>query len=331
MRPCAFSMLTNPLKPFYKSAPIRDLDTLAEVLGVSRARLGRLARNACQLYRLVPQRKKDGSLRKTYDAFPALKSVQQRIKVRLLEKVMYPLYLQGGIRDRENPRDYARNAGIHAGRACVVNEDIADFFPSTTPEQVLNIWQHFFRFPVEVAECLTRLTTRRGELPQGAKTSSYLANLVFWETEFDLVRHLQSKGFAYSRLVDDITVSSASPMSRREKSMVMSLIYSFIKRSGYTPKYRKHAIFNRNEKILVNSLVVNAHAALPLDERQGIRALVHRTIRTIKNEGMAAITATRAHVIGKIGKVTRFHPRTGKGMASDLQAALGKQSAKSNC
>jgi len=311
----------NPLKPFYKHAPIRDLDTLAEVLEVTRAVLERLSSHASRMYRPVPQRKKDGSLRKTYDAYPTLKRVQQHIKARLLGNVIYPLYLQGGIRDRENPRDYARNAAIHAGQACVINEDIADFFPSTTEAQVQDIWQHFFRFPAEVADCLTRLTTRDGELPQGAKTSSYLANLVFWRTEFELVRYLESKDFAYSRLADDITVSSPKPLTPREKSAVMSLVYSFIKRNGYTPKYRKHAIFNRNERMLVNNLVVNARVALPLDERQNIRTLVHRTIRTIHEQGAAAIVATEAHVKGKIGKVKRFHKRTGWHLASNLEAA----------
>lgn len=314
-------MQMNPLKPFYKPAPIRDLDTLAEVLEVTRVVLERLSSHASRMYRPVPQRKKDGSLRMTYDAYPTLKRVQQHIKARLLGNVIYPLYLQGGIRDRENPRDYARNAGFHTGRACVINEDIADFFPSTTEAQVRDIWQHFFRFPAEVADYLTRLTTRDGELPQGAKTSSYLANLVFWRTEFEFVRHLESKGFAYSRLADDITVSSAKSLARGEKSTVMSLVYSFIKRNGYTPKYRKHAIFNRNERMLVNNLVVNARVALPLGERQGIRTLVHRTIRTIQNEGAAATVATQAHVKGKIGKVKRFHSRTGRRMASDLRAA----------
>ena len=315
-------MLMNPLKAYYKHGPIRDLDTLAEVLEVTRAQLERLAANADRMYRPVPQRKKDGSLRMTYDAFRMLKGVQQLIKTRLLGHVTYPRYLQGGIRDVEAPRDYARNAGIHAGKACVINEDIAEFFPSTNSAQILDIWQHFFRFSTEVANCLTLLTTRRGELPQGAKTSSYLANLVFWRSEHEFVEFLQSKHLAYSRLFDDITVSSKRPMSCQEKSMVVSHIYSFIKRSGYKPKYRKHQIFDRNEKMLVNNLVVNAHPALSRVERHDIRQLVYTTIRAIHHRGAEAIADTQAHVRGKIGKVTRFHSRKGNRLAFDLQAAI---------
>ena len=54
-------MIPNPLKLFYKHAPIRDLDTLAEVLEVTRSQLERLAQNADRMYRSVPKKKKDGS------------------------------------------------------------------------------------------------------------------------------------------------------------------------------------------------------------------------------------------------------------------------------
>lgn len=315
-------MLMNPLRPFYRHAPIRDLDTLAVVLEISRAQLERLAGRANRMYRPVPQKKKDGSVRMTWDAFRALKGVHQLIKVRILAKAHYPLYLQGGIRDRENPRDYARNAGMHSGQACVINEDIADFFPSTTPDQVRDIWEHFFRFPPEVADCFTRLTTRRGELPQGAKTSSHLANLVFWRTEYEIVRHLNSIRLTYSRLADDITVSSPKPLSRREKSAVMSIVYSFIKRDGYTPRYRKHDIFDQNERMLVNNLVVNVRPALQSRERQAVRSLVHRVVKNPAASESVSSDVSLAHVKGKVGKVKRFHPRAGNQLALQLRTAL---------
>src|SRR5690606_42051319 len=65
----------------------------------------------------------------------------------------------------------------------VINEDISGFFPSTSAEHVFNIWHELFGCSQEVSQCLTQLTTRRGELPQGAITSSFLANLVFWQDE----------------------------------------------------------------------------------------------------------------------------------------------------
>lgn len=305
-------MPPNPLQPFYKHAPIRDLDTLAEVLELSRSQLDRMARSADRSYRCSPQKKKDGSERITWDAHRQLKAAQHLIKERILAQVSYPLYLQGGIRDRDNPRDYARNAGIHAGSACVINEDISNFFPSTTTTQVRTIWLHVFRFSPEVAECLTSLTTRHGEMPQGAKTSNHLANLVFWSDEHEFVRHLAVRGLTYSRLTDDISVSSRHPLSRDLKSEIVSKIYAFIKRHGYKPKYRKHAIFEHNERMLVNNLVVNERPALTREERSAVRSLVHKAVRMVTSGGSLVEPFSRNHVSGKVGKVKRFHPRTGQ-------------------
>ncbi len=314
-------MFPNPQKLFYKHAPIRNLDILAEVLEVTRPQLERLALNANRMYRSVPQKKKDGSPRPTWDAFRQLKAVQHLIKVRILAKATYPIYLQGGIRDRENPRDYARNAGIHAGQACVVNEDIADFFPSTTSDQVRDIWQHFFRFSPEVAKCLTLLTTRRRQLPQGAKTSNHLANLVFWRQEHELVLHLKTLGWKYSRLADDITISFPRPVSRLKKSCVISILYAFIKRHGYKPKYRKHDIFDSNERMLVNNLVVNKQPALPQNERHAIRGIVHRMVQRIQ-QGSEESAASLPSILGKVGKLKRFHKRTGKDLNEKLKHAM---------
>lgn len=319
-------MHQNPLRPFYRHAPIQNLDTLAEVLEVSREQLTRIARSADRSYRCAPQKKKDGSPRITWDAYRQLKAVQHMIKVRILAQVTYPLYLQGGIRDRENPRDHARNAAIHAGHACVINEDIADFFPSITAAQVRDIWVHVFRFPADVSDCLTSLSTRRGQLPQGAKTSNHLANLTFWRDEHELVRHLATKGWTYSRLTDDITVSCPQAMSLRLKSEVISKIYAFIKRNGYKPKYKKHAVFDHSERMLVNNLVVNERPALPHQERAAIRQLVHRTAKALIAGNGSATPDLLPRVRGKIGKLKRFHPRNAQKLAAKLRQASNYRS-----
>jgi hypothetical protein len=171
---------------------------------------------------------------------------------------------------------------------------------------------------------MTLLTTRRGELPQGAKTSNHLANLVFWRDEHELVRHLVSKGWTYSRLTDDITVSCPQAASLARKSEVISKLYAFIKRNGYKPKYKKHDIFDHNQRMLVNNLVVNEHPALPHRERQAVRSLVHKTAQAlIVGDGSAPQTLL-AHVLGKIGKVKRFHPRTGQILADKIRHATAR-------
>jgi predicted DNA-binding transcriptional regulator AlpA len=82
-------MHRNPLKVFYRHAPILDLDTLAEVLEISRSQLDRMSRSADRSYRRSPQKKKDGSARITWDANRQLKAAQHLIKERILAQVSY--------------------------------------------------------------------------------------------------------------------------------------------------------------------------------------------------------------------------------------------------
>jgi hypothetical protein len=158
-------------------------------------------------------------------------------------------------------------------------------------------------------------------LPQGAKTSNHLANLAFCRDEHELVRHLETKVWTYSRLTDDTTVSCPQAASLRRKSQVISKIYAFIKRNGYTPKYKKHAIFNRSERMLVNHLVVNERPALPHQERAAIRQLVHRTAQALIAGDGSTTPALLAHVRGKIGKLKRFHPRNAQKLAAKIRKA----------
>lgn len=121
-----------------------------------------------------------------------------------------------------------------------------------------NIWQHFFGFGNEVAECLTKLTTRQGELPQGAITSSFLANMVFWKDEPILQASFRARGIIYSRYVDDIAVSSVNFLDKPTKTNVIASIYGMLYRHGYQPKRAKHEIRTSGQRMEVTKLSVNS-------------------------------------------------------------------------
>jgi hypothetical protein len=127
-----------------------------------------LAAQASTLYRPAGRkRKSDGTIREIFDAKFPLKTVQGRIQNMILKKVRFPEYLQGSIKCRGQ----GSNARKHVGRRFVITEDVEYFFPATSEKVVFEIWHRFFCFPPDVAQCLTKLTTKDGSLPQGAKTS----------------------------------------------------------------------------------------------------------------------------------------------------------------
>ncbi len=150
--------------PNYPFNPIQRLESLSCLLSVSLDELRRVAATASSSYRLAkPITKPDGSIRQPFDALEPLKSIQRRIKERILSNVVFPDYLTGSLKGQ----DAFKNAELHANSKTVVCEDVAGFFPSTTSALVEKIWSEFFHFSSDVALLLTQLTTKDGALPQG--------------------------------------------------------------------------------------------------------------------------------------------------------------------
>ena len=259
-----------------------------------------------------------GNSRICYDAKPPLKAMQARIKCLILKRVTYPSYLMGGLSER----DYVRNAKVHAGARVLVNEDISRFFPSTSSAVVLDIWRLFFHFPDEVARTLTRLTTRKGELPQGAKTSSYLSNLVFWSMEPGMVAMLRSMGFEYTRYIDDVTISSRTDRSNEELAYVFVPLASMIKRHGLRFRRSKHRLAYAGQRMEVTGLVVGEQSAgLGRTKRSGVRALVYQCeANALIDSSSPQLSAMRQRAASLVGQYSRLHPGQGNLLKRRLKA-----------
>jgi len=177
---------------------------------------------------------------------------------------------------------------------------------------VFDIWRNFFGFSEDVANILTILTTKDGELPQGAITSSYLANLTFWRLEPDIHELLATQDIRYSRYVDDITISSTKHLDAARKTSCIALIYGMLSKAGYRAKRRKHEITTSANQMFTTKLMVNKKPSLTSKERANIRASVHQLEQKIS---MGLIEPSIAKLLnsvsGQVGKLSRFHPTEG--------------------
>jgi len=304
--------------PSYNGRPIRSIQSLAKAVYCKPQRLAFVSERASDLYRVAKEvPKADGTVRRTYDAKKLLKDIHRLIKTEILDRVDFPPYLTGSLKGQ----DYKSNAEIHVGAAIVIAEDIGNFFPSTTAERVLDIWRNFFRFSAEVAQCLTNLTTRNNELPQGAITSPQLANLVFWRNEPQLHARFKADGVDYSRFVDDVVASSKTPITPKKKTEIIAAIYGLMKRSGYQPKRRKHELKTARERMTVTTLNVNDTVGIPKEERSRIRAAVHRLEGLVTSgRGEVDLKHEYAVVAGKVNNLGRFHPGEARTLRERLAA-----------
>lgn len=302
----------NPalLKPKYDLKPIRDISALALALGITEELLINTSKRADSLYRKAkPIQKPDGSIRQTFDAQPPLKAIQRRIKDRILKRVDFPAYLTGSL----SGRDYRTNATLHAGSKITICEDIEGFFPNTSRVRILDIWLNFFRFSEDIANLLTDLTTMEGSLPQGAITSSYLANLAFWDLEPRLQAKLVRINVIYSRYVDDISISSKQFLTKIEQTKLIAQVYGMLKQNGYSAKRRKHETFTSGNAMFITKLMMNRKPALQPKERQNIRAAVHALEQRIASgESGLEIKTELNRVTSRVGRLGSFHPTEAK-------------------
>lgn len=316
-------------KPRYPHQRIQSVASLSAALSVPEGELASLAKIASSQYRQTkPITKPDGSIRQPLDALPSLKRVQRQIQVKLLRKVEYPPYLTGSL-PGGSPR---ANAILHTAPAIVISEDIARFFPTTRSELVHRVWADFFGFSDEVADILTALTTKDGFLPEGARTSSYLANLVFWDCEPILVEQLAVLGAMYSRYVDDVTLSSANPMTPAQIERCIALIYGMFGSRGYKAKRKKHEMVRANAPMRVTKLVVNKRPALPKKDRKAVRTAVFK-LEGMVNSGLPLpqdIQRQLNSASGRVSRLSQFHPTMGAQLKARV-SKLREQLAQLNC
>jgi len=265
-------------KPFYPFPGIGSVEALAKALDVHHDLLLDIAKKVDQSYTSFDIPKKNNSgYRTVCEPKHELKRLQKKINSRILELVKYPSYLQGGIKDKSLSRDYVKNAAIHVKPTVLISLDIKNFYPNIHRSHVLNVFKNFLGFHPDVAEVLTCLTTLNDRVPQGGCCSSYLANLIFFGDEFKLVQKLRKLGWRYSRLLDDISISSTDDI--KDNISPIKEISSLCKRYGLKLNNSKTDVSHRSNGVaslaVTGVWIGHSEAKLRKDERRYIRQLVY--------------------------------------------------------
>ncbi|EGQ7694979.1 RNA-directed DNA polymerase [Vibrio vulnificus] len=310
-------------KPYYPHEAIASVDTLARTLGMHPKRLLSIANRVDESYTEYELVEKN---RTVFEPKYELKKIQKRINSRIFEKVEFPCYLQGGIR-ADVKRDYVENAKIHANANTLISLDIKKFYTNIKAEKVALIYKYFFKFPDEVVDLLTKLTTYKGKVPQGGCTSSYLANLVFFNSEYRLVSSFRGKGIHYSRLLDDVTLSSSKNLDHKQCSQLISTVVGLFTRYDLKLNSKKTKIEYRgkaNKGFEVTGLwVEHKKPKLRRKERKYVRQLVYNCELKYESEK----TSTDYHDLwnktsGKVAKLTRLEHPQAKQLRERLRAIL---------
>ena len=199
-----------------------------------------------------PRKYKNGDIKKrTYNPSKnRLKVIQRRIYNNSLINIELPSYIFGAVKGKDN----LKNARQHLGRKYKLVTDLTDYFPSITNKEVYNMFIRY-NFSPDVSSVLTKLTTYKGKVPQGAPSSSIVSNLVFIKLGKLLNEFCNEHSIIFTSFVDDITFSSAVDFKEKVPDLLKIINTCFIISHNKTS-------YSRNPKV-TGLHVMNNHIRLP--------------------------------------------------------------------
>ncbi len=273
-----------------------SLRALSFRLGFRKEELIEVAARVGDSYR--PFQKVRGTKTRTIDnPVGTLKKIQRRINLHILRPIDLPPHLHGGVRKRSP----MTNAIQHLSRRYIVKIDVKDFFPSITPEHVRQVWRNQ-GFGRRVANLLTALTTYEGHLPQGAPTSTTLANLVLLGEDARALKQLLPAGLRFTRFVDDLTISGEHPQE------LIQAVIKILRGSGFQTRHQKLEIQNRRGQQTCTGYTVNSARgpSRPKQYRERVRAEIHQ-LRHLNGDAERMAHTLRS-LRGKVENIRRTNP-----------------------
>jgi RNA-directed DNA polymerase len=288
---------------------------LAWALGVPIARLRKIADTPAANYHEFFQYKdatktKGRIIRNPKDE---LKRIQRLIKDRIFGTDLFGPEVQGGVSGR-SPKS---NAQKHIGARVLVTVDVKKFYDNVDHRVVFRTLREF-GFSTAVAGLLTKLTTRRGLLPQGAPTSNVIANLVLTRpVDVPTRAEAESTTTRFTRFVDDIALSGDDPsahigeVARRLSSCGLSI------HRGEKLRIRPRSMPQKITGLNINS----GRPTVPRQYRDKVRSEIHG-LATISDPVKCAEAVRK--ISGRIAYVRQFHPTAAQRLSDQLACATAK-------
>jgi len=185
-------------------------------------------------------------------------------------------------------RSFLTNARYHEKQRWVLNLDIENFYGSIGFARIRGVFlSKLFGFNPRVSTILARLTTFNDSLPQGAKTSPILSNIIAHNLDKHLVAIASKERLKFTRYADDITFSSSQKKIPRslikewdpefgERQVVLGekLLDAF-RHSSFKIHPEKTRIQLSGERQEVTGLIVNDYANVWRKDVSRLRMKLH--------------------------------------------------------
>ncbi len=279
--------------------PLVSMGMLEALLGFNRKYLWSVAKKAGTYYRSFDQRPKGSNKKWRHIDNPGeeIKEIQKRINQRILRKYPFPETMLGGVKKGT----IIKNALMHTGKQIVFAIDIRNCYPSTRHTQVFKAYREWMGCSTDIANILTKTTTYQTRLPQGAPTSSLLANLVLLDAHNEIKRIVEERGLTFTFYVDDIVISG------NDVESVIEPVIKALQKYGWSIACKKKKLMRSYDLQEVTGLVVNRKVNINRDYVEKLR----KGIIEAAKKGYFTENEERSFG-GKINYVKTINEPTGK-------------------
>jgi RNA-directed DNA polymerase len=304
---------------------IKSLRDLEVRLGISRTTLRGIADGIQDHYRPFPQQKKEKpfqrpkpnatkKLRYIDNPSDELKRVQRRINVAVLKPILLPQYLHGAAPGKT----IKTNAMAHLKAKTLVKMDITSYFPSLSNDHIYRVWSETIGCSPRIANLLTRLTTYNRHLPQGAPTSSALANIYLSSLMPEIIDMSIDRQVEVTAYVDDVICSGEKARS------LMEPIRKALAKDGLKLASKKRKILGpKKAKVVTGVRLGRDGTRAPHEKLKDIRAGIHKLTIGVSLPGgrkryLESINAKLRHI-------ESLCPRDGIKLRKQLENALNQR------
>jgi RNA-directed DNA polymerase len=256
--------------------PLNTIAELADLLGISERHLWHIAETTESSYSRWQQPKASGGFRELSSPNPQLKEVQKKLHRLIFSRVALGPFSHYGIKRKSN----ITNACEHSGNAVISTFDLRSFFPSIRPERVKRALVDELGCPDPPALLIAKLVSVNYQLPQGAPTSTDIANIVTLRLQRRLYHLARQWGIRrFTIFADDVTFSD-NHIPKGFRRMVAKVI----REEGFKihPEKKKGGTFNKSAEQVVTGVNIT-HGPTVGKLRKIWRAERHGN--TVRHEG----------------------------------------------
>lgn len=289
---------------------------LSNILGIKWNDFKIIISNSNKMYYDFSISKKSGGKRIISMPDKKLLIIQKRIQEKILNNIIVHENAYGFVRNKS----IKDNAKIHLNKEMILNIDLKDFFPSIHRGRVYYIFNNICQYDNNTSYCLTKLTTYKNSLPQGAPTSPIISNIVAFMLDVRLSKIAESFKINYTRYADDITFSGIKGSINES---LLNIVTNIIKECGFkiNDKKTRFASYAGRQEVtglIVNNTEINVPKNYIREIRQELYYIKKYGVKSHRNKVGFRNRYYKDHLLGKILFVKQINYEKGKKLLEDF-------------